>query len=336
MTDQPIIVCSTSGGKDSLATSLIAKQKHGGRCRFVLADTGNEHEILLEYVYDYLPTIGIEVDTVRADFTDRIAGKRHYVETKWPEKGVPQEVIDRALSVLHPTGVPFLDLCLWKGRFPARMSQFCTFELKRRPLDAYMLDLMAAGYAVENWQGIRRDESDNRKDALKAEMTAEGWMIRRPIVHWTAEMVVKFVQRCGVELCPLYSLGCGRVGCMLCINSGKDEIDNAAKRWPEHIDKLREWERLVCLAAKRGWTTFFCDSAQVSETPLPGWIYKPLVDKDTGETKPLWVEPDEEIYARLNIDARVEWAMTTRGGRQYDLLKAAPPLACSSSYGLCE
>lgn len=38
-----------------------------------------------------------------------------------------------------------------------------------------------------------------------------------------------------------------------------------------------------------------------------------------------------------NISQVVEWAKTTRGGKQYDLLaESEPSEACSSSYGLCE
>lgn len=37
-----------------------------------------------------------------------------------------------------------------------------------------------------------------------------------------------------------------------------------------------------------------------------------------------------------NIRDYVKWAMTSRGGVQYDLEKLLPPKACSSSYGLCE
>ncbi|MGR2664433.1 hypothetical protein ACUXVY_22910, partial [Chromobacterium haemolyticum] len=37
------------------------------------------------------------------------------------------------------------------------------------------------------------------------------------------------------------------------------------------------------------------------------------------------------------IHQRVEWARTTRGGTQYDLLADLDePTACASSYGLCE
>lgn len=314
MDDNTLAVVSVSGGKDSTATALLAIERLGiERCRFVYADTGNEHELTERYVREYLPTaLGAQIDEVRSDFTALIAGRRDYVREKWPLKGVPQEIIDKALGVLHPTGVPFLDLCLWKGRFPSRKAQFCTQELKRYPLDAYLIERMNEGFAVESWRGIRRDESQNRSNAQPRERAAEGWDVVHPIVDWTAQQTVDYVLSKGVELNPLYSQGMGRVGCMPCINCRKDELAEIARRFPGHIDKIREWERLVSMAAKRGWTTFFTDAL------LEG-------------------ESDEEIFNRLSIDKRVEWAKTSRGGKVFDIFKqdyGAPQ--CQSIYGLCE
>ncbi|ASG21373.1 phosphoadenosine phosphosulfate reductase family protein [Nitrospirillum viridazoti] len=308
-----LAIVSVSGGKDSTATALLALDRYGhDRCRFVFADTGNEHELTLEYVQDYLPRrLNISIDTVRADFSADIARKRVYVAEQWPNKGVPAEVVERALSILHPTGIPFLDLCLWKGRFPSRKAQFCTQELKRRPLDKYLLDLLAAGLIVESWQGVRRDESDARRDAAERERAAEGWWIERPIVDWSAQQTVDFVLSRGVQLNPLYSQGHSRVGCYLCINECKDGINNASRRHPHHIDKIREWERLVGMASKRGFST--------------------LLHHADGEG-----HDAEHAFRHCNIDAMVAWSRTAFGGRQFDLLKFAAPPSCSSTYGLCE
>lgn len=324
-----IAVVSVSGGKDSTATALCALDKLGrDNCRFVFADTGNEHEQTLEYVYQYMPTVFGQIDTVRADFAERIANKRLYVTDAWPKKGVPDEIIQQALSVLLPTGNPFLDLCIWKGRFPSRKAQFCTQELKRYPLDAYQLALIEHGHEVESWRGIRRDESQNRKDAKDRELVAEGWTIVHPIAAWTAQETVDFVIGRGVELNPLYTQGMTRVGCMPCINCNKDELLGISKRFPEHVARIREWERLVCLASKRGWTTFFTDGAIQSSVALPGWKY------DSHEKK--WIEPDSNIYERMRVDSRIRWAETARGGRQSDFIRVEPANQCSSAYGLCE
>jgi 3'-phosphoadenosine 5'-phosphosulfate sulfotransferase (PAPS reductase)/FAD synthetase len=146
---------------------------------------------------------------------------------------------------------------------------------------------------------------------LDRELTPEGWWIVRPLAAWSAADVFQFLADRNIEPNPLYRLGMKRVGCMPCINCGKDELLEISKRFPEHIDKVREWETLVSLASKRGWTTFFTDGA----------------DDD---------ESDEEIFARLKIDERIKWSKTSRGGKQYDMLRLAPAAACSSSYGLCE
>lgn len=337
-----LAVVSVSGGKDSTATALLAIDRMGPEnCRFVFADTGNEHDQTYDYVRNYLPTVlGRPVDEVKADFAAKIEGKRKYIQEKWAGKGVPSEFITNALTVLKPTGVPFLDLCLWKGRFPSRMAQFCTQELKRYPLDEYLFGLMGQGFGVENWRGIRRDESRNRADALEREDTPEGFTIVRPIATWTAKQTIDYVVSKGVKHNPLYFQGMGRVGCMPCINCRKDELSEIARRFPEHIDKIREWERLVSLAAKRGWTTFFAGAKKESMTPRDGWILE-LRDKDKdGNTVAeyiIYVEPPEEIGERYRIDKMVEWSHTLRGGVKYDLFKAAPIFpACSSSYGLCE
>ncbi|WP_247895252.1 phosphoadenosine phosphosulfate reductase family protein [Azospirillum brasilense] len=357
----PIAVVSVSGGKDSTATALRAIDEYGhDRCRFVFADTGHEHELTTEYLTDYLPgRLNARIDVVKADFSFEIARKRIYVAEKWPAKLVagkvgkwvrlgtieeddaepppPEnvylgaviggfvwspairamseeeaaEVVARALAVLHPTGIPYLDLCLWKGRFPSRKAQFCTQFLKRHPLDRYTFDLIEKGFRVESWQGVRRDESDARRDAAAREWTPEGWEIVRPIVDWTAQQTVDFVVSRGVKLNPLYSLGCSRVGCMLCINEAKDGIANAARRWPHHINRIREWEWLVGQASKRGFSTLLHHS-----------------DGEGGDA--------EFAFRHCNIDAMVDWSKTTRGGKQYGLLRVAPPPTCSSVYGLCE
>lgn len=291
---------------------LLMMDKHPREnCRFLFLDTDNEDQAVYDHRDHLAQELGIAIDTRKADFTDEIARKRRYVEEKWPGKGVPDDIVQRAIKALVPTGNAFLDLCIWKGRFPSRMAQFCTQELKARPANAYMLDLMSAGNSVESWRGIRRDESQNRKNAQAEEWAAEGWKIVHPIVDWTAQQTVDFVLSRGIKLNPLYSLGASRVGCMPCINENKDGLLNIAMRKPEHIDRIEEWERLVADASKRGFATFFATATDGSET-------------------------DAEIAHKGSIRQRVEWAKTSHGGKAYDLERFMPPPSCSSVYGLCE
>jgi 3'-phosphoadenosine 5'-phosphosulfate sulfotransferase (PAPS reductase)/FAD synthetase len=334
----PLRAVSVSGGKDSEATILLAlddQAARGGDVELLFCDTGNEHELTLEHNRYLERALGIPITTLRVNFDARIAAKRTYVAEHWAAKGVPQAQIDNALAVLQPTGNPFLDLCTWKGRFPSRMAQFCTQELKRRPLDDYMLRQLEGGKELESWRGIRRDESDARRNAKATERAAEGWLIVHPIVDWTAQQTVDFVRSRGLELNPLYSQGMRRVGCMPCINCGKDELLEIATRFPEHVARIREWERLVGLASKRAAASFFTEKAKISKTALPGWTH---VEADPVEQEEEhWVEPMADVLERCSIDERIQWAKTSRGGKQFDMLRVeVPSPSCSSLYGLCE
>jgi len=216
----------------------------------------------------------------------------------------------RALAVMHPSGNPFLDLCMWKGRFPSRKAQFCTEELKRNMAVAFQLDLMEAGQRVISWQGVRRDESENRKNAKLFERVGRGIYQFRPIVAWTAADVFSFCARRSVQPNPLYLQGMGRVGCMPCINCSKPELREIAVRFPEHPQRISDWEYIVGCCSKRGFSTFMADAHTAKDRRV--------------------------IFADLNIWSRIEWSKTTRGGQQFDLLGEPDSAACSSSYGLCD
>lgn len=304
---------SISGGKDSQATAIVCLDQHADDdVRFVFFDNGNEHVLTyshLDYLEDRLQK---PIERLKPDFSADLERKRNYILTHWPDEGIAPDIVSGAIAALVPTGIPFLDLCLLKGRFPSSQAQFCTQELKRRVFERYIVDAIlennVAVSDVHSWQGIRRDESERRKNVAEREQVAEGWWIERPIATWTEQQVVDLCRERNVNLNPLYSLGMRRVGCMPCINAGKDELLEISKRFPEVIDKVREWERMVGIASKRGRSSFFA-----------------APDKDgRGERE------------GRNIDERLAWAQTSHGGRQFDLLRRMPAEICSSSYGLCE
>lgn len=362
-------VVSVSGGKDSLATLIIAIARFGvANIIAIFCDTGNEHELTYEYL-DYLERrLGIRIVRLRANFEAELLGKRKFVandqRTKRQYEKVPKtdkagnivyrktnageielrmvwskrggkDVFDiegvpkmckrhgrkirwtnkgkrRALSVLKPTGNVFLDLCLWKGRFPSRKAQFCTEELKRNMAVEFQMELMDKGHTVVSWQGVRRDESFNRKDAKKFERVGPRLYIFRPIVDWTAMQAIQLATLHEILANPLYSMGMGRVGCFPCINAGKDELREMAARFPAHMQRISDWERLVSMASKRHpFTSFMADAHPAKDRRI--------------------------VFKDLNIWSRIEWSKTTRGGKQYDLLNdQSEPGSCASSYGLCE
>lgn len=313
-----IHVVSISGGKDSAATALVALETMPRESlRFIFCDTGNEHESTYGYVAYMGEHLGIQIDTLRAEFSQQIDRQREYILNKWPGKGVPLEACERAAKAMVPTGNPFLDLCIWKGRFPSRRAQFCTEQLKTLPATEYQLDLIDAGQceAVYSWQGVRLDESYSRRTRMQGtgacvislDERGGGIWNYRPILRWTAADVFEAADCYGLKPNPLYLQGMTRVGCMPCINAGKDEVLEISKRFPGHIDRIEMWERTVGMASKRMEASFF---------------------------------PDPDRDAHLNkrgIRNVVEWAKTQRGGQNMDWIRITEePKACESAYGLCE
>ena len=310
---EPWHVVSVSGGKDSLACWLVALETQPReRVEATFADTGHEHPITYEYLEDLERRIG-PIRRLRADFGGEFATRRDYIREHWVAEGVPPRHVESALEVLHPTGNPFLDLCLLKGRFPSRTARFCTERLKVEPLVTHQIERQAEHGWVWSWQGVRSAESRARRYLPEWQDLGGGIGVYRPILRWSAQDVFEAGRARGIPPNPLYLQGMGRVGCMPCIHAGKDELLEIGRRFPDQVDRVREWERLVSMASKRGYSTLF-----------HRWTH--------GTDKPRAQVWDEE-----RIDRHLEWARTARGGRQYDLLRDLEPTReCASRYGLCE
>lgn len=316
-----IHVVSMSGGKDSTATALLALETEARESiRFVFADTGNEHPAVYAYLTYLEQALDITIIRLKRDFTDWWWRRRDYVRDVWPVKLVAKDglaadqaasIVARALATYEkgPTGNPYLDLCILKGRFPSRRAQFCTQFLKTEPLTEWAMDLIDQGHIVWSWQGVRAEESPGRAKAAEFEEVGGGLFNYRPIKRWTAYDVFEAHRAAGIEPNPLYKLGMPRVGCMPCINANKNEIAEIARRFPEEMDRIEEWESLVGLAGKRADISSFFPAPEDGRAERQG----------------------------RNIRQVIRWAQTTRGGKQFDLLRATEELkACSSAYGLCE
>lgn len=334
-------VISISGGKDSTATALLAIERGTKNLRFVFADTGHEHAITYEYV-QYLNgelkrLCGTGIDTVKADFKERIKSKRsglisHFINLSGGEraknrrlKGYTLPALSRMIDALVYTGNPFLDLCVWKGRFASTRVRFCSEELKHKPLNRYQEALSETFDTIISWQGVRRDESKQRSDLPEKDVEFGSWepepfgmLIYRPILDWKAEDCFKQHAKFGIDPNPLYRLGMGRVGCMPCIHATKPEIREINRRFPDELERLRQWEIIVSNASKRACSTF-----------MDGRI----------TAKYLGTSKDEIATETHGIKTYVDYALTERGGRQMSIINTIDLTdipKCSSIYGLCE
>ena len=326
-------VVSVSGGKDSTAVYLLAIER-GMPFTAVFADTGHEHPA----TYDYVSMLaeragGPPILTVKADFTFAIARKRAFILKNWERMGVPAVRVDRAAALMVPSGNPFLDLCMVKGRFPSAKARFCTDELKLVPLWIGVdRPILADGRTLVKWLGVRGDESLARRDLKRWQRLADpvpycmpkgshtealeaGWRVYtyRPIHQWTREDVFAMHDRHGIARNPLYDAGTNRVGCWPCIMVKKDELKLIAGLDPTAIDRLAEWEAIVSEVSKRGTGTFFA-----------------AVDD------PLFKPGAAVTLDAFGIRSFVEWSKTSRGGRQYDLMASFELGASCAEIGVCE
>lgn len=319
-------IIGLSGGKDSTTTLLLARDRLPKNCiQPVFVDTGNEHPETYTYL-DYLERqLSIQVTRLKPDFTADMADKRRYIaqdqRTGRDKHGVKFRWSNRrkreALAELYPTGDPFLDLCLTKGMFPTNRRRFCTDFLKTRVFVGFVDDLVQSHKKVIVWQGIRRDESDKRKNAKLFERVGPGFYYFRPLIHWSEKDVFQCIADHGLNPNPLYQ-SVGRVGCAPCIYSNKKDLRALFQSWhgPATLNKIRDWEKRVSRASKTGQAVFFQG--------------KQLAGAHLGEVHPL------VFYHRHTIDAIQHWASKPTRFVDEDWDNFEQESSCSSEWGLCE
>lgn len=238
---------------------------------------------------------------------------------------VPDHLIERALGLLHPTGIPFLDVAMLHGRFPSTKVRFCTDQTKLIPIMHRKRPLLDAGIPVIDWIGERAAESPARakKPPIQSTRHLSGArnILYRPILRWSAADAFAISERHGLRHNPLYTMGMSRVGCSTCIMVRKRELRMWAMRFPAEVDRVRQWERLVGLVSRRT-ASFDRPSSLLSANMVPG---------------------DPADHGRATIDRAIDWSRTGKGGRNYDLFidleqREADEhgLLCDSEYGLCE
>lgn len=275
-----------SGGIDSQATALWVRQRFPPE-DVILCNSdagGNEHPITTEFIKSYSRTVFpvVMISPIVADMGTR-AKKR---------------IADLGLEPEGP--MDFATLAQIKCMFPTTKYRFCTEHLKLNPQRRWISENVHEEY--ERYSGVRRDES--RARLLTPDREYDDFFkcwLNHPVASWTKQQCFDFVRHAGEEINPLYTMGFSRVGCAPCINASKEDIHMWAARFPEMIDKVREWEQRV-------GRSFFPPGI------LPG--------KKWGM-----------------VDEVVEWSRTVRGGSQYELPMLEADVCggvCVSKYGLCE
>lgn len=315
---QPQHIVLVSGGKDSAAVAALALARvPRDRVHLVFCDTGNEHVQTYRYLDQLAEHFGLPIAHVKADFAAEFATRRENIardaRVGRDKKGRKKRWSNRrkrdALSVLQPTGNPFLDLCLLYGAFPSRAVRFCTRRLKVELMAEHLLGLREQSPIVV-WQGVKRADSAERSQLPRFERYANGWYLFRPVLDWTHEQVFAFLRGQGVPINPLYGSGFSRVGCGPCLYARKSEIALLSDQYPEQIARIREWERLVSLACKTGFAAFF-GHRDIPVTP-------------------------RTVRTRTAIDGVVRWARVDFRKNKSAVYEDVFGETCSAGMGVCE
>lgn len=277
---------------------------------------GNEHPMTVEFIDWYSTNVHpvIRIESLVCDMGNR----------------AKDEIERRGLNPSDPLDFP--TLAEIKQTFPRRKMQFCTEHLKLRPQSRWIRDNVTDEF--RRYSGVRRQESTNR-----ANTAPQGWddvfgcELLHPICDWTKQMCFDYVQFHGEQINPLYTLGFNRVGCAPCVNSGKQDIRAWAERFPEMIDKVRDWERRVGKTFFGALTPKACKASAEYQDRVEEWKEACRKADERGETK----TPEKPVRPPecLNwIDQVVKWSKTVHGGYQLQIIEPRP--TCESQYGLCE
>lgn len=244
------------------------------------------------------------------DYLEGELGPIVRIQPKIPE--IPDQVVAdveaiEAIVGRSPSG--FVRWSVKKGMFASRRQRWCTQLLKVRPFLSWV---EALDQEIVNVVGIRAAESAARSRLSEREEMpgAEHIEVWRPLIRWTEGDVIEIHRRHGIKPCPLYLRGSVRVGCWPCIQSGKSELRQLAGD-ARRLTAIRMLEDLVArLAAERG--------------AAPPALFQSVVRMKDG-SRPC-----------IPIDRIVEWAQTSRGGRQMLIDTSWGRESGCVRWGMCE
>ena len=191
------IVLNTSFQYSGVAMIHMAVEA-GLRLRFATIDTLRLHPETYAFLREVEDRFGIDIEVQRPD-TDQLQG-----------------MVRRFGEYL------FFD--------SKTLQEYCCQIRKVKPNEQLLL-------TVDCWvSGMRRDQSDHRRDTPKA-MTVSEYGSRRqilklnPMVDWGEDRLLSYSEDNNIPRHPLYDKGYKSIGCFICSTPVSDSEDQRAGRW---------------------------------------------------------------------------------------------------------
>jgi 3'-phosphoadenosine 5'-phosphosulfate sulfotransferase (PAPS reductase)/FAD synthetase len=220
------IVCSFSGGKDSLVAThytwrSIKDKIESGNILFKVVHVNTTVELpkTLEYVRDTCKQFGWDFVIVR------------------PAKD-------------------FFEIAKRKG-MPTRRGRWCCYNLKLEPLIRFTRSLppprlQVTGYRIA--ESTRRQFLHKSGKVYQLEWRGEGsHYIYSPIFYWKDDDVERYIEQHKLPINPNYAI-IGMAGDCVCgVYVPLKKLQKIARAYPEFIKRFEEWER----SSKAGGSAFY-------------------------------------------------------------------------------
>lgn len=302
------VIASVSGGKDSTSMCLHL-QELGIPFTPVFMDTGWENSTTYQYLREYLPTVIGEITWIRAE-----------VELEGERLALAQQFEAR---LGHYSAM--VRWCIKKGMFSSRMRRWCTQYTKLDPMREFIEGLPDEPL---NAVGVRAAESQARSRLpewdFEPGFDCEVW---RPLIRWSEDDVVAIHTRHGVRPNGNYISGARRVGCWPCVYASKKELHHMATTDPERVSLVADLETAVQELARQRYAEKGQTFESRGHTP-PTWFLNPTTRPD-----PVTGKRSAEHWPIAKV---IEWARTTRGGRQFELFLPPQREQGCMRWGLCD